>query len=162
MPDNLTTVVEVLREVTNSKTAIPELVIANDAVEKYYERLHEESPGEKRLATYINECRGAALAKERLIQQTNTRDVICPVTSAEQAVLDRAQQAFATEDDATGYRLLSTLENCRVSIRPRTEAFQNVLEPLDATASNENAATVYRINDSSTKWYSPEIGIFWG
>jgi CRISPR-associated endonuclease Cas3-HD len=162
LPDHLTTVVEVLREVTNSKPTIPERVIANDAVEEYYERLHEESPGEKRLATYINECRGAALAKERLIQQTNTRDVICPVTSAEQVALDRAQQAFAAEDDATGYRLLSTLENCRVSIRPRTEAFQNVLEPLDATASNENAATVYRIDDSSTKWYSPEIGILWG
>jgi CRISPR-associated endonuclease/helicase Cas3/CRISPR-associated endonuclease Cas3-HD len=162
LPDHLTTVVEVLREVTNSKTAIPERIIANDAVEKYYERLHEESPGEKRLATYINECRGAALAKERLIQETNTRDVICPVTSAERAVVDRAQQAFAVEDDATGYRLLSALEHCRVSIRPRTEAFQNVLEPLDATVSNENTATVYRLENSSTKWYSPEIGILWG
>jgi len=161
LPDHLTTVVEVLREVTDSKTAIPERVIANDAVEKYYERLHEESPGEKRLATYINECRGAALSNERLIQGTNTRDVICPVTAAERAVLDRAQQAFAAEDEATGYRLLSTLENCRVSIRPRTEAFQNALEPLDATVSDESTATVYRLENSSTKWYSPEIGISW-
>jgi hypothetical protein len=87
--------------------------------------------------------------------------VICPVTAAERAVLDRAQQAFAAEDEATGYRLLSTLENCRVSIRPRTEAFQNALEPLDATVSDESTATVYRLENSSTKWYSPEIGISW-
>ncbi|MFC7059191.1 CRISPR-associated endonuclease Cas3'' [Halovenus salina] len=161
LPDHLTTVVEVLREVTDSKTAIPERVIANDAVEKYYDRLHEESPGEKRLATYINECRGAALSNERLIQETNTRDVICPVTTAEQSVLDRVQEAFATGDEATGYRLLSTLENCRVSIRPRTESFQNAMEPLDEPPSNEGTATVYRLDDSSTKWYSPEIGISW-
>lgn len=162
LPDHLTTVAEILREVTNSKNSIPERVIANDAVETYYERLHEESPGEKRLVTYINECRGEALAKERLIQESDTRDVICPVTPAEQTVLERAQQAFAAKDDATGYRLLSSLGDCRVSIRPRTEAFQNALEPLDAAVSNENTATVYRVEKSSTEWYSPEIGICWG
>lgn len=161
LPNHLTTVVEVLREVTDSKAVIPERLIANDAVKKYYERLREESPGEKRLATYIDECRGAALAEERLIRETNTQDVICAVTSGERTMLDKAQQAFAREDDATGYRLLSTLENCRVSIRPRTEAFQSALEPLDATASDETTATVYRLESSSTEGYSPEIGISW-
>lgn len=161
LPNHLTTVVEVLREVTDSKYVIPERLIANDAVKKYYERLREESPGEKRLATYIDECRGAALAEERLIRETNTRDVICAVTSGERTILNRAQQAFARKDDATGYRLLSSLEDCRVSIRPRTEAFQDALEPLDSTSSNENTATVYTLESSSTERYSPEIGISW-
>jgi len=161
LPNHLTTVVEVLREVSDSKAAIPERIIANDAVKKYYERLCEESPGEERLVTYIDKCRGAALAEERLIQETNTRDVICAVTSGEQTVLNRAQQAFTGEDDATGYRLLSRLENCRVSIRPRTEAFQDALKPLDATASDEKTATVYSLEGGSTDRYSPEIGISW-
>jgi hypothetical protein len=78
-------------------------------------------------------------------------------------ILDRAQQAFNTEDEARGYRLLSLLEDCRVSIRPRSKEFESVLKPLDVTGSAgaEDTPTVFRIAEGSAEWYSPEIGILW-
>jgi CRISPR-associated endonuclease/helicase Cas3/CRISPR-associated endonuclease Cas3-HD len=157
LKNHLEIVSEVLRDICETPQSVSEQTIAVNAVEAYYDVLSENGVGDQNLVKWIDEFRGADLAKERLIEDIETVDLIAPQTIRERTVAMAVRKAFEQEQLSVGYHLLELLQDCRVSAKPRTDAFSQATQPIAPDIDQlENVVSPVSMNG---ELYTPEYGV---
>jgi CRISPR-associated endonuclease/helicase Cas3/CRISPR-associated endonuclease Cas3-HD len=113
------------RLTTPSDPTIPDDVLANDAIPRYYDWLETETDVENRaLTTALEQCNAEDLTRYHLIDQAyEAIDVLVAHTRLERVALDeltRRLRSCDPDDRAAGFELLNQLNDLRVSA-PVTE-----------------------------------------
>ena len=108
---------DTLDSVRGDDGTLSETAVARDAVEKYYDRLHEEKDvGKQAYAEFVDEARADELGKLSLIDQRRTADVFVSRTDAERELAERLRDADLTYDFETMRRLLDESKAFRISV----------------------------------------------
>lgn len=116
-PALLPVAAETLNSVRNDSERISETVVARTAVERYYQRLHEEkNVGKQAYATYVDEARGDKLAELSLIDQRLAIDVIVCRTDEDRRRIDEIKEAWSAYEFDTVRDKLDETKPTRVSV----------------------------------------------
>jgi CRISPR-associated endonuclease Cas3-HD len=106
-----------LDSVRDDDGTLSETAVARDAVEKYYDQLHEEKDvGKQAYAEFIDDTRADELGKLSLIDQRRTADVFVSRTDAERELAERLREAARTYDFETLQQRLDESKAFRVSV----------------------------------------------
>lgn len=116
-PALLPAAADTLDSVRGDSELLDETVVARDAVEKYYERLHKEKDvGQDGYATYVDEARGDKLADLSLIDQRLAIDVVVCRTPEERDVIDSAEKAVDSYEFTKVNSFMEELRSKQISI----------------------------------------------
>jgi CRISPR-associated helicase Cas3/CRISPR-associated endonuclease Cas3-HD len=108
---------DTLDSVRGDDGTLSETAVAREAVESYYERLHEEKDvGKQACADYVDEARADELGKLSLIDQRRTAEVFVSRTDEERELAEQLREADAEYDFETMRRLLDESKPFRISV----------------------------------------------
>jgi len=108
---------ETLDSVRNEGSVLSETAVADEAVEQYYEKLHDEKDvGKATYAEYVDDARGDKLAELSLIDQRNAVDIVICRTETERERVEDIREAWGEYDFDRVRRLMDELKETRVSI----------------------------------------------
>jgi CRISPR-associated endonuclease Cas3-HD len=132
---------------------LSETAVARDAVERYYERLHEEkNVGKQAYADYVDEARADELGHLSLIDQRLAIDVIVCRTDDERATIEAIEEAWENYNFDRVRTLLDETKSLRVSI-PIYRADSEEAQTL-GTLSRVHSETDIRWLDTGTSRYA--------
>ncbi|RJT07549.1 CRISPR-associated endonuclease Cas3'' [Halococcus sp. IIIV-5B] len=97
--------------------SLSETDVARTAVERYYERLHEEKDvGKQTYANYVDNARADELGRLSLIDQRHAADVLVCRTDVERKLAEQVREANHTYEFEELRRLLNKTKPLRVSV----------------------------------------------
>jgi CRISPR-associated endonuclease/helicase Cas3/CRISPR-associated endonuclease Cas3-HD len=146
---------------------LSETAVAREAIENYYERLHDEKDvGKQTFADYVDESRADELARLSLIDQRRAADVFVCRTDAERELAEGLREAYLSYDFETLGRLLDETKPLRVSIPYYREDSETAEAIRDLPPLIEDEG-LYRLNvrrytshfDRRTGFVVPDGGI---
>ncbi|WIV68814.1 CRISPR-associated endonuclease Cas3'' [Natrialbaceae archaeon AArc-T1-2] len=106
-----------LESVRGDGRFLEETTVAKDAVEKYYEALHQQkNVGKETYASYVDEARGDELEGLSLIDQRNAIDVVVCRTDEERAAVEAIQDAVDRYEFDEVNRQMDDLRTRQVSV----------------------------------------------
>lgn len=113
----LPVVAETLESLEPDGTALDEFTVARTAVDRFYDRLHEEkNVGKKEFATYVDDARADELGDLSLIDKRDAVDVIICRTPAERQTRETIATAADRYDWSTVRNKMHNLRTKQVSI----------------------------------------------
>lgn len=108
---------DTLASVRGNQERIAETDVARNAVDRYYETLHEQkNVGNQEYVTYVDEGRADELSNLSLIDERRAVDVIICRTEADRMLIDSVEQAFDEYDFETVNTLMNDLRTKQISI----------------------------------------------
>lgn len=123
-------VADILSEIGITEPKIPESQIATDAVNLYYDRLHNlKNVGKEEYVSLVDECRGDELSKLSLIDNRRSIEVIICFTDSEIELVENARSAIANFEFDRATDLLKSTEPIRVSV-PVYDSQSSIAEGL--------------------------------
>ncbi|MHC3437803.1 CRISPR-associated endonuclease Cas3'' [Natrialbaceae archaeon A-gly3] len=106
-----------LESVRGDAQFLEETAVAKNAVEKYYEALHQEkNVGKETYASYVDDARGDELEGLSLIDQRNAIDVVVCRTDEERAAVDAIEDAMDRYEFDEVNRRMDDLRTRQVSV----------------------------------------------
>jgi CRISPR-associated endonuclease Cas3-HD len=108
---------DTLDSVRGDDGTLSETAVARDAVEKYYDRLHEEKDvGKQTYAEFVDEARADELGRLSLIDQRRTADVLVIRTENERELVDGFAEAAKNHSFDEMNRLRDATKPLRISV----------------------------------------------
>ena len=120
--------IEEVRE--GDERIVPDTKMARDAVEAYYEGLHEKGVSNESLVEMFEDAEAEKLGKESLIQNRKSVDVIICRTQAEEEKIDRVMNAFDENEYSKARAILNETKEIRVSVPLYTEETEEAVMHL--------------------------------
>lgn len=113
----LPVVAEVLETVRDDAGTLAEQTVAREAVEKYYERLHNEKDvGKGEYVEYVGDSRAEKLADLSLIEQRRAADVLVCRTDADRTLAENLRTALDERDFERVQELRQEAKQLTVSV----------------------------------------------
>jgi len=113
----LPVVAATFESVRDQRSNLSETTVARDAVQEYYQRLHEQKDvGKKTWADYVDDAMAEKLAEKSLIDQGPTADVLVCRTESDRDLVEGLLEAKNTYDFDGLRRLLTETKSLRISV----------------------------------------------
>ena len=155
-PGHLRLVSDVLAEI-GEREDVPDVAVSRHAVDEYFERLAERSLANTEIRDHIETTEARWLARQSLIGDYETVDVLVAVTDADIERLDEITEAF-TIHDSLGYAKLDDAAQVRVSLPVRTMDETPAIPRVDHRKRGEDGAQVFRYTNESGIEYGIDSG----
>jgi CRISPR-associated endonuclease Cas3-HD len=106
-----------LKSVRNDVGGLDEQAVARTAVERYYDRLHEEkNVGKQSYADHVDDANAGKLNDLSLIDQRRSADVLVCRTACERELADELPEAYSSHDYGRFRELLDETKPLRISV----------------------------------------------
>lgn len=151
-PGHLRLISDVLAEIDESED-IPDIAVSKHAVDTYFHRLGRKSLASTEIREHIDTAEARWLARQSLIGDYETVDVLVAVTDADINRLDEITEAFKIHD-SLGYEKLDEATHLRVSLPVQTMEDAPKIPRIDHRNRDDEGAQVFR--------YVGESGIDYG
>jgi len=155
-PGHLRLVSDVLAGV-GTREDVPDVDISRHAVDAYFEALAERSVASTEIRNHIETAEARWLARQSLIGDYETVDVLVAVTNADIERLNEITEAFKIHD-GLGYGKLDDAARIRVSLPVRTMDEAPAIPRVDHRNRGEDGAQVFRYTDESGMEYGLDSG----
>ncbi|MEM4781435.1 MAG: helicase, partial [Halalkalicoccus sp.] len=132
---------------------VPDVVVSKHAVDTYFCKLGKKSLASTEIREHIDTAEARWLARQSLIGNYETVDVLVAVTDADVDRLDEITEAFKIHD-SLGYKKLDEASHLRVSLPIRTIEDAPKIPRIDHRNRDDEGAQVFR--------YIGENGIDYG
>lgn len=155
-PGHLRLISDVLADV-GTKEDVPDVDVSRHAVDTYFERLAEKSLANTEIRDHIETTEARWLARQSLIGDYETVDVLVAVTNADTERLDEITEAFKIHD-SLGYAKLNDAAQLRVSVPVRTMDEAPAIPRVDHRSRGEDGAQVFRYENGNGMKYGLDSG----
>lgn len=150
-----------LNSVRGEGSQLTDLDVAQNAVQEYYDRLHnEKNVGKDEYPTFVDAAEAESLGELSLIKQTKAVDVLVCISKEERNLVNKLEEAYNNFDFGTVKRLLDATKSLRISIpvyrddSPEANVITN-LPPL-AGSEDESSIRVLRAGTREFERYFDE------
>ncbi len=151
---------ETLDSVRDDERTLSERTVARTAVNRYYEKLHnEKNVGKQQYVEYVDDARGDELERLSLIDQRNAVDICICRTDADRDRVDKIKEAGPYEFDRIR-ELIDELKETRVSV-PIYRADSDEAEAighLDPIHSDTDVRWLDTREHSQTEYFDANTG----
>jgi hypothetical protein len=136
---------------------VPDVDISRHAVDAYFEALAERSVASTEIRSHIETAEARWLARQSLIGDYETVDVLVAVTNADIKRLNEITEAFKIRD-GLGYGKLDDAARIRVSLPVRAMDEAPAIPRVDHRNRGEDGAQVFRYTEESGMEYGLDSG----
>lgn len=149
IPDHLRIISDVLAGVEDRKY-VPDSVISHDAVQQYFDVLHQKSLATTEIRERIDSSDARWLASQSLIGGYETVDILVTQTRSERSLVENIQEAFRVGNDPAAFALLERASDLRVSVPARSAAETLTgLPRVDLRARDDREGAAVLVYDTS-------------
>ena len=148
--------------------AVPDHVIANDAIESYYEAMQKHVSSDPEIPRAIDQCKGETLRSFSFIpDEYESQDLLVARTARERDRIGNLRSAWLAGDQNNVFDALTTFADCRVSV-PVNESVRaaiNDLPRIDGESSDQPSGVDVRpllAGQTSSVSYSSVYGVRFG